>query len=123
MSIRKIIIWILLLIVIDQAIKILINSFFLESQFEIIPSLFEFKPFFNTKHSYPNNLIYKHFNIDMGLWLHSVLFLIILMVATFFWLYARNNVQGNKRIIDFAYFFLFATAICSISGNFIFQVR
>lgn len=121
MSIRKIIIWILLLIVIDQAIKIVINSFFLESQFEIIPSLFEFKPFFNTKHSYPNSLLYEHFNIDMGLWFHGILFLIILIVATFFLVYVRNNIQGDKKLLDLAYIFLFAAAICSISGNFIWE--
>lgn len=50
MKTRTVILRILFLIAIDQAIKIIINNYFLDCQCVIIPSLLEFKPTFNIDH-------------------------------------------------------------------------
>ena len=122
MSIRKIIFLICLLVFIDQIIKIVIYSFFMEVKFEIIPSLFEFKPFFNVKHSYVNNLLYKYFNVNLGLLLHVGLYLFILIIfIPSLWLTFRNNIHENKKLLDVAFSFMIAATICAISGNVIWQ--
>ena len=122
MKLRTIIFLILTLVVADQVIKIVINAFFLENQFEIIPSLFEFKPFFNVKHSYVNSILYKHFNINLGLLFHVGLYLFILiMLIPSLWLTFRNNIHENKKLLDVAFSFGIAAAICAISGNLIWQ--
>jgi len=121
MKARKLIYWIVLLILIDQAIKIIISSFFLENQFEIIPSLFEFKPIFNDKHSYVNSLLYKNFNIDMGLWFHIVFFLFIEILLLFLYGYCRKNIFENKKLLDVAFIFQIAGVICALIGNLIWE--
>src|SRR5690554_4447980 len=75
MKTQEIILWTLLLIIIDQVIKIIINSYFLESHFDI-PSLIELKPTFNDKHSYFNSLLNRYSNLNIGLEIHLSLFLI-----------------------------------------------
>jgi len=122
MNVRKIIFLICLLIIIDQTIKIVIYSFFMEIRFEIIPSLFEFRPFFNVNHTYVNDLLYKYFNINLGLLFHIVLFLFILIIfIPSLWLAFRNNIHKNKILLDVAFSFITAAAICAISGNLIWQ--
>ena len=122
MNVRKIVFLICLLIIIDQTIKIIIYSFFMEIRFDIIPSLFEFKPFFNVKHSYVNNLLYKYFHVNLGLLFHVGLYLFILIILIpSIWLTFRNNIRENKKILDVAFSFGIAATICAIFGNLIWQ--
>ena len=121
MKARTIILWIFSLIIIDQIIKIVIYSFFFGTQFEIIPSLFEFKPVFNDKHSYLNVLLYKNFNIDLGLCFHIVLFLLAEIIFLAFYYYMRKNITGNKKLLDIAIIFQSAGLICGLIGNLIWK--
>ena len=121
MKTPKIIYWILLLIALDQTIKIIINSFFLETQFEIIPSLFEFKPTFNDKHSWVNSLLYGNFNVNVGLWFHIILFLFIGIIVFTFYAYFRNNIAENKKLLNVAFIFSIAGIICAFIGNLIWK--
>jgi len=122
LSIRKIIFYICLLIVIDQAIKIVIYSFFMEVRIEIIPSLFEFFPYFNDKHSYVNSLLFKYFNINLGFMLHLGLYLFILfLLLPSLWLTFRTTIHENKKLLDVAFSVGIAATICSITGNLIWQ--
>ena len=121
MKTHKIISWILLLVVLDQTTKIIINSFFLEIQFEIIPSLFEFKPIFNNKYSYVNHLIYNNFNINMGWWFHMILFLFTGIIVFILCGYFRNYISENKKLLDVAFIFFIAGIICAFIGNLIWE--
>jgi len=121
MKAQKIICWILLLIVLDQTIKIIINSFFLETQFDIIPSLFEFAPTFNDKHSWVNYLFYENFNVNMGLWFHIILFLFIGIIVSTFYGYCRNNIVENKKLLDATFIFFTAGFVCALIGNLIWE--
>ena len=121
MKVKQIIFWTFLLIVIDQTIKIIINSFFLETQFKIIPSLLEFKPTFNDKHSYVNWLLNKNFNINLGLWFHIILFLFLQIIILVFYGYFRNKISKNKKLLDIALIFQIAGYICAIIGNLIWE--
>jgi uncharacterized protein YacL len=121
MKTRKIIFWIILLIVIDQAIKIVINSFFLEVRVEIIPSLFEFRPVFNDKHSYFNSLLYSNFNINLGLVFHLFLFLLAGIIFVILHRFLRKNISENKKLLDTAFVFATAGLICGLIGNLIWE--
>ena len=121
MKLRTIIFWILTLVIADQVIKIVINSFFLETQFAIIPSLFDFKPTFNDKHSYINVLLYQKYQINLGLWFHIILFLIIELIVITMYFYFRNNILKNKKLLDSALIFQIATVICAFIGNLIWK--
>ena len=121
MKIRSIIIWILILITIDQSIKILIHNFYGDLHFEIIPSLFEFKPTFNVKHSWINTLLNKNFGINVGLFPHVVLYVLIGIFIPLFFSFYRNNIPTNTKLIDLAIVFLLAAVICALIGNLIWR--
>ena len=121
MKTRTIILFIFLLITIDQAIKIIINTYFGDYQFEIIPSLIEFKPTFNDKYSYVNFLLNKNFGLNVGLLPHVILKLFIGILVSAFFFYFRNNIYNNTKLLDTAIIFLFAGIICSLIGNLIWE--
>ncbi len=121
MKTRNIITWILILITIDQAIKILIHNFFGDINFEIIPSLFEFKPTFNVKHSWVNVLLNENLGINVGLIPHVVLFILIGILISIFFPFIRNNISANKKLIDLAIIFMMAAVICALIGNLIWK--
>jgi len=120
MKIRTVISWIIILVAIDQIIKIIVNSFFLESRFDIIPSFFEFRPTFNDKHSYFNVLLYKKFKINIGLYAHIIFFLFFGVVLLIFYGYLRNHIK-NKKLQDIAFIFLYSGIICALIGNIIWK--
>jgi hypothetical protein len=121
MKTRIVIYWILILIVIDQSIKIIINTYFGDCRFEIIPSLIEFIPTFNAKHSWVNTLLNENFGIDVGLLPHIILYLLIGILITVYFSYLRHNIPNNKKLIDASIIFLMATLFCALIGNLIWK--
>ncbi|MFV0265670.1 MAG: signal peptidase II [Draconibacterium sp.] len=121
MKTRNIITWILLLITLDQAIKILIHNLYGDIHFEIIPSLFEFKPTFNVKHSWVNTLLNKNFGVNVGLFPHVILYILIGIFIPMFFSFLRNNIPANKKLIDLAIAFMIAAVICALIGNLIWK--
>jgi hypothetical protein len=115
----KFIFWTFILTVVDQAVKIVINIFFFDRHFEIIPYLFEFKPIFNDKHSYINSLLYHNFGINSGLLFHVVLYAFGAGIMAVLYLYFRNNIVARVKLLDMAMNFLFAGIICALIGNLI----
>jgi len=119
MRTRTILLWISALIIADQSIKIVINSYFLDCQFDIVPSLLEFKPTFNAQHSWINNLINDNFGLNVGLLPHVILYLLIGILSSAYYSYYRNNVRENKKLLDASFIFLTAVLICALIGNLI----
>lgn len=117
MKTRTVILWILILITIDQLIKIIIITYFGDYQFEIIPSFIEFKPTFNEKYSYVNTLLNKHFGINVGLLPHLFLYLFLGILISAYLFYFRKNVKSNTKLLDTAIIFLVAIASCALIGN------
>ena len=121
MKTRNIITWILILITIDQTIKILVQNFYGDLHFEIIPSLFEFKPTFNVKHSWVNTLLNKNFGVNVGLFPHVVLYILIGIFVPMYFSFFRNNIPANKKMIDLAIVFFMSAVICALIGNLIWK--
>lgn len=118
---QHILFWIIFLIAIDQAVKIVINTYFLDAHFEIIPGLLEFKPFFNSKHSYLNSLLYKHFNINLGFWFHILLFLLAQGMFLVLYSFLKNNSTVNKKLLDAGMVFQLSGFVCALIGNIIWE--
>ena len=121
MKAKTVILFIFLLIAIDQTIKIIINTYFRDYQFEIIPSLIEFKPTFNDKHSYVNFLLNKNFGLNVGLLAHVIVILFLSIFVSVLFYYLRNNINNNTKLLDTAIIFLFAGIICSLIGKLIWE--
>ena len=117
MQTRTILLWISILIIADQSIKIVINSYFLDCQFDIVPSFLEFKPTFNTRHSWINNLIDNNFGLNVGLLPHVILYLLIGVLSFAYYSYYRNNIRENTKLLDVSIIFLYTALICALIGN------
>jgi len=116
---REVIIWILILIFVDQLIKMLIYSLLEDVRFEIIPNLIEFKPTFNTKHSWVNTLIDKNFGINIGLIPHILIYLSIAVIIPMYFTFLRGRVSKDKKLIDTATIFMTFAIVCALIGNLI----
>jgi hypothetical protein len=121
MKTRNIVVWILILITIDQSIKILIHNFYSDIHFVIIPSLFEFYPTFNVKHSWVNSILDKNFGINAGLIPHVIIYILIGIFIPMFFSHFRNNIAANRKLIDIAIVFLMAAVLCALIGNIVWK--
>jgi len=116
-SYRHITGYILLLVLLDQVIKWVINIYFLESHFNIIPGLLEFHPTFNNKNSYIGSLLYKNYNLTIGFVIHLMIILPAECLIISFYYFLRNKFQ-KTRLLDIAVVFQISGIICWLIGYF-----
>lgn len=121
MKTKTILTWIIILVIIDQAIKISIHNFYGETHFDIIPSLLEFRPTFNVMHSWVNTLLNENLGINVGLLPHVILYLLMGVLVPVYFSYFRNHFPYHKKLIDSATIFLMAAIICALIGNIIWK--
>ena len=114
MKIRTFLLWVIALFAIDQIIKIVINQYFLDVRFDIIPPLFYFRPKFSQNYSYINEL----FKLGMGFWIHAILrcFVVMLLIVLYS-LY--KTISKNAKVINIAFIFGFAAVTCSLIDTFL----
>lgn len=109
---RNIILWIILLVFIDQAVKLIVHHSFMDSNYTIVPDLLEFKPVFNPSYSYWTAKL----GANMGIVTHLIMFsLIWAMLIVFYKFY--HKVDPKNRLLDIALVFQtagFASAYISI---------
>ena len=120
MKLKPFILWIIALVIIDQTLKIIINAYFLESQFVIIKSLLEIKPVFSDLHSYPNALLNYYFGINVGLLPHLIIFAIGMFIMLSVYL-TLKKIEQNRKLLDCAFILLFAAFCCALIGNLIWK--
>jgi lipoprotein signal peptidase len=112
MASKKLIVWIVTLVFIDQIIKIIINRHFLESEFEIIPSLFEFKTVFNNKGTYMLNLLNLHIGKGILIALH---FIMLCLGIVFYTLVKRA--ENSTMLFDCTFIFFAAGLVSHLAGD------
>ena len=115
MRIRLIIFLVIILVAIEQIIKLIICLNYQDISLEIIPSLIDFKPTLNNKTFYWLGLM----NIDFGRWLRLATAIIILIALCLFYLYLKRTLQ-NKKWLDISFVFGIAGVLCSLSDNIFF---
>lgn len=106
---KKIWISILLLITIEQVIKIVINNNFLNRKVTILPPVLYFQPMFNRDYSWANSML----QLNVGKWIHIVLVAIMIIVIYLFYKYLYKQSLTNK-IINCMFIFIFSGAMCSM---------
>lgn len=115
MKTKTVILWVIILVAIEQIIKLIIAQNYQDVNFEIIPSLVDFKPTLNNKTFYWLGLI--DVNVDQIIRLGTGL--IFLVVLAIFYLYLKKTIQ-NRKWVDITFIFGFAGILCSISDNIVF---
>ena len=100
---------VIILIIIDQVIKIIINNNFFDKRFCILPHLLYFEPMFNRQYSWINSML----ELGIGKYVHISLVEIITILIYLFYKYI-NEKFGNKKIINIMYAFIFSGAMCSL---------
>ncbi len=112
MKIKHVLLWALILFAVDQAVKIIIDRYFFDVRFDIVPPLFYFKPTFNHQYSWVNGL----FHLGMGFWVHIVLFCLIavLFIALYDWM---RTASDNAKMLNVAFIFCFAGLTSSLIGT------
>lgn len=106
---KKGFIWISILIAIEQIIKVIINSKYLETEATIIPNMVYFSPLFNRDYSWINNL----FELGIGKLFHIIMVIVILIVIYLFYNYSFNN-GLNSKWFYISYILIMSGAICSL---------
>lgn len=100
---------VLLLVSIEQVIKIVIYNNFLDKKSPILPPLLYFKPMFNRDYSWFNSML----QLGISKWIHISVVAIMSILIYLFYKYL-NKQFGTNKIIDIMYAFIFSGAICSL---------
>ncbi len=97
------------LIAIEQFIKIIINSRFLDKTYPILAPYLYFEPLFNRHYSWFNSML----NLGISRWLHILLVAVMSIAILLFYKYILKE-HGAIRIVNIMFAFVFAGAICSL---------
>ena len=63
----------MILVLLDQIVKFIIANYFIDTNFDIIESVFGFHPIYNDEYSYANAML----RLKMGIIPHTILLIII----------------------------------------------
>jgi lipoprotein signal peptidase len=110
MSRKKIIYWVVILVTIDQLIKIIIYHYFFDIRFDFIPSLLGFHPKFNDKFT---NYLFKW---EIGREFYIVIVLILQCIITLY--FFKQKKTNNLNILNYVLIFFEAGAICAFLSFF-----
>ncbi len=106
---KKTCIAVLILVTIEQVIKVVINNNFLDKKFPILSPLLYFEPMFNRDYSWLNSML----QLGISKWIH--ISIVAIMSILIYLLYQYINKQfGTNKIIDIMYAFIFSGAMCSL---------
>ncbi|WP_368487981.1 signal peptidase II [Clostridium sp. BJN0013] len=100
---------VIILVIIDQVIKIIINNNFLDKTFPILSSLLYFEPTFNRSYSWINSIL----QLGIDKWIH-ILAVVIMSILIYLFYQYLNKLFGTNKIINIMYAFIFSGAMCSL---------
>lgn len=99
----------LALILLDQGLKLLIHTFYLDARFPLFPPFLYFHPYQNTDFSWINNL----FNFGIGQTMHILLTIVIIVAIYFFYRMVAKEISITP-LINTAFAFCYGGAFCSL---------
>lgn len=117
---RNIILLIVLLVLIDQGVKLIVYTSFIDTNFEIIPKVLDFKPTFNSKYSFVNDSVYKSTGMDAGLLFHVILFAIIWFILFMGYKFLKS-IDSHNKILDVSIAFFTSAVICAYLGMLVWE--
>lgn len=120
MKTRNVILVIILLVLIDQGIKLIVYTSLIDTNFGIIPGVLDFKPTFNSKYSFVNDSIYKNTGMDAGLLFHIILFAIIWFVLFVGYKFFKS-IDPHNKTLDVSFAFFTSAVICAYLGMLVWE--
>ncbi|MFC5404688.1 signal peptidase II [Cohnella soli] len=104
--------WILtlVLIAIEQGIKMIINSKFLDKSVSIIPPFLYFDPMFNKDYSWFNSML----QLGVGKSLHIALVVVVISLLYLMYRFINKSITIEANLIHVMFSFIFAGATCSL---------
>ena len=120
MKTRNIILLIVLLVLIDQVVKLIIYNSFMDINCEIIPKVLDFKPTFNSKYSFVNDSVYKNTGMDAGLFFHIILFVIIWFIQFVGYKFFKS-IDSHNKTLDVSIAFFTSAVICAYLGMLVWE--
>ena len=120
MKTRNIILLIVLLVLIDQGVKLIVYTSFIDTNFEIIPKVLDFKPTFNSKYSFVNDSVYKNTGMDAGLLFHIILFAIIWFILFAGYKFFKS-IDPHNKTLDVSIAFFTSAVICAYLGMLVWE--
>lgn len=116
MKTKNVIWWVLALAGIDVLIKVVIDTFYLDTTFTLIPGLFYFKPTFNNVAPYFIQLL----GYRIGHWPHVILVSVVGMIACFIYIRALKK-SINPKWLNVAFSLIFAAILSSLIAQLIYK--
>ena len=104
------------MVVADQAVKLIIANYFIDTRFDIIESVLGFRPIFNNKYSYFNDLL----KLNLGILPHTVLLVFIQFGLILLYGYFKV-IKHSTVLINIAFIFGQAALICVFCGFFLWK--
>lgn len=96
------------LISIEQLIKIIINSRYLNIEAPILPPILYFRPMFNKDYSWFNSML----QLGISRWLHIIVVVVMTLLIYLFYQFISSSVHSN--IVNIMFAFVFSGAMCSL---------
>lgn len=109
MGSKKIVRWLLILVTFDQAVKIIINSFFRYNTFKLIDGIIGFRPTLNTKGSWANSQWGLGISFTFLIIINIIFIPFIIEIYRFY----RHSYMESK-IINASYLLILSGAVCSL---------
>lgn len=100
---------IILLLALDQLLKLVISTFFIETKFSIIKGYVSFLPTHNHNYSYIGSLL----NVNTGKILNTIIAAFCIFIV--YYLYRFSLIKYKEtRLINAGYFYFLSGGICSL---------
>lgn len=100
---------VILLIALEQGIKIIVNRFFLEANTPLIASFVFFRPLFNRDYSWINSML----QLGLGRTVHIAIVILVIIIVLAGYIYIKNRF-GSSFLINAAFVLLLSGGVCSL---------
>ena len=101
---------IIVLVVLDQVVKLIISKWFMNQEFNIIGNIINFHPKQNTNLTWGGNFIGILSNMWVALFLNILVIIVLISGYSFY----RSKKSNSSRSVNILYIFGMAGAICSL---------
>ena len=116
MTRKKMVFWIICLVLADQVVKLFVVNFFIDTKFYVIEPIFGFRPVFNDQFSYFNAIL----KLNLGLLPHAILLIFIQFLFLFYYGYYRTA-QHSSKLLDISFIFGQSGLVCVFCGFFLWK--
>ena len=110
----------MLLVLIDQGVKLIVYALYIDTNIEVIACVLDFKPALNSKYSFVNDSVYKNSGMDAGLLFHIILFAIIWFILFVGYKFFKS-IDPHNKTIDISIAFFTSAVICAYSGMLVWE--